>query len=275
VYHDLGNLNFTFLTRREDEDRALQDEVIVAALRGLGIAATRSGRNDLLVEGRKFSGHAYLEQQGRCYHHGTLLLDVDVTQMQRYLTVDPAKLVGKGVASVRSRVMNLVEACPGLTTAALQEALTASFDEVFRTRHPGCTPVRPLEEHPLYRSTLPGGLLRDAGVEALRERFASWDWRFGRRIPFTARCSDRFPWGGIELQLKVEGGIVEDARIYTDALEVDLGAPLAATLRGRRFSSPELASALRSPRMGEADGGTGTRDARVDDLCELIMEQGW
>ena len=96
VYHDLGNLNFTFLVREADYSVPRQLEVILHALNALGIPAERSGRNDILADGRKCSGNAFYRSEGRCYHHGTLLVDVDRAAMSRYLTVDPAKLAAKG-----------------------------------------------------------------------------------------------------------------------------------------------------------------------------------
>ena len=115
VYHDLGNLNFTFLTCRRDYDVTRQTEVILQAVRALGIPAERNGRNDLTVDGQKFSGHAYYQTGDQCYHHGTLMVSVDLAPLEGYLNVSPLKLQAKGVASVRARVGNLADFCPGLT----------------------------------------------------------------------------------------------------------------------------------------------------------------
>ena len=104
VFHDLGNLNFTFLVHDRDYDQGRQFETICAACSALGIPAEVSGRNDLLVEGRKCSGSAFYHHAGRSYHHGTLLVHVDMERLGRYLSPSPAKLEAKGVASVRARV---------------------------------------------------------------------------------------------------------------------------------------------------------------------------
>ncbi|WP_205124845.1 lipoate--protein ligase family protein, partial [Akkermansia muciniphila] len=104
VYHDLGNLNFTFLAREPVFHVAKQLSVILQAVQSLGINAQVSGRNDLTIEGRKFSGNAFYQMGERRYHHGTILVDVDGAKLKRYLNVSPEKLRSKGVQSVQSRV---------------------------------------------------------------------------------------------------------------------------------------------------------------------------
>ena len=121
VFHDLGNLNFTFLVNQADYDLPRQLGVIVELCRALGIPAECSGRNDVLADGRKFSGNAFYAHNGKQYHHGTLLVDVDMAAMSRYLSPSHAKLEAKGVASVRSRVVNLRELRPELTAHAMAE----------------------------------------------------------------------------------------------------------------------------------------------------------
>ena len=134
VYHDLGNLNFTFLAQRDDYDEDVQTDVILAAVRSLGVDAERTGRNDLVADGRKFSGHAYRRGAGGCCHHGTLMVDVDTSQMTRFLTPPAGKLAARGVASVRSRVVNLSELSPQVTVESLADALVASFEDAYGTR---------------------------------------------------------------------------------------------------------------------------------------------
>ncbi|HML45867.1 MAG TPA: lipoate--protein ligase family protein, partial [Clostridia bacterium] len=126
VYHDLGNLNFSYIECRAGGhfgDFARYTKPVLEALRQLGIDAELGGRNDLLVDGRKISGNAQCLWRGRMLHHGTLLFDADLTVLGRVLRPDPAKLAGKGVASVRSRVTNLRAVCPGLTLDQLLDAL--------------------------------------------------------------------------------------------------------------------------------------------------------
>ena len=121
VYHDMGNLNFTFSLRTEDYDLRRQQSVIVEACRMLGIPAEISGRNDILTNGCKFSGNSFYSHNGCSFHNGTLLLSVDMANLGKYLTPSKVKLESKGVASVRSRVINLTELVPTLTVAQMEK----------------------------------------------------------------------------------------------------------------------------------------------------------
>ena len=168
VFHDLGNLNFTFLLRQADYDLDRQLSVIEGAVRSLGVDAVRSGRNDILADGKKFSGNAFYKNGVQAYHHGTLLVDVDMDKLSRYLSPSKAKLAAKGVDSARSRVVNLRELVPGLTIAMLIDALEHSFAACY-----GAEPEHITEAE-----------LDPAAVEALRQRNASWDWLWGRKMPF-------------------------------------------------------------------------------------------
>ena len=131
VYHDLGNLNFTFSVCQEDYDLRKQQRVILEACRLLGIQAELSGRNDLLANGGKFSGNSFYSHDGKAFHNGTLLLDVDLSHMERFLSPSKAKIVSKGVDSVRARVVNLKSLCPELTTEMMCQAMNQAFEQVY------------------------------------------------------------------------------------------------------------------------------------------------
>ncbi|MBQ7086534.1 MAG: lipoate--protein ligase, partial [Clostridia bacterium] len=132
VYHDMGNLNFTFITHKADYDTAKQTDVVLKAVSNLGIKAEKTGRNDLTTaDGRKFSGHAYYKNGDRCYHHGTIMVDVDSEALSRYLTVSADKLRVKCVDSVRSRVVNLIELEPAITIDSLKNAMINAFEDVY------------------------------------------------------------------------------------------------------------------------------------------------
>lgn len=206
VYHDLGNLNFTFLVRKEDYDLDKQLRVIQEAVRSFGIPAEKSGRNDLLVDGRKFSGNAFYDSGMYSYHHGTILVDVNTERLSRYLTVSKEKLKSKGVDSVRSRVGNLKLFCPDITIDGMKKAMCRAFGEVY-----GILPE--------YRE-----LLKEEReqVSILKEKYASWDWKYGKRIPFTHSISRRFSWGEVELVLNVDQGRIRDSVLYSDALDTEI-----------------------------------------------------
>ena len=299
VFHDLGNLNFTFLMSAEDWDLPRQLTVIERACRSLGIPAERSGRNDLLADGRKFSGNAFYQHNGKAYHHGTLMVDVDMEMVQRYLSPSKAKLAAKGVDSVRSRVVNLREFVPDLTVEQLADALIAAIAEVYPvapaisrpdeasvTSHqspgdqgsgirdqgsgwmrdvgaakisPACRgggpASRPVEgcrppEGETYQvchserseesvppspvplsSVLPLDL-NELDLRTLTAKYASDAWLYGQKLPFTASVEDRFPWGGIEIQLNVNEGVIRAVKVYTDAMDETLAPRLETALTG-------------------------------------------
>ena len=228
VFHDLGNLNFTFLVPTSDYDLIKQQRVLLEACRSFGIPAELSGRNDLTADGRKFSGNAFYHNGPRSYHHGTLLVDVDGEKLARYLTPARAKLETKGVPSVRSRVVNLRELCPSITIDGLKKALVASFEEVYGLTSAPCV----LTDEDWQRIT------------DLRETYAGWAWRFGQKLPFTWRAEGRFPWGGVEIQLQVDEGVIRQAAVYSDDMDFTFPPALEAALAGCRFDRDALAARL-------------------------------
>lgn len=230
VFHDRGNLNFTFLVRETDYDVSRQLSVIETACRSLGIPAQRSGRNDLLADGRKFSGNAFYKHEGRCYHHGTLMVDVDTALVQRYLSPSKAKLEAKGVDSVRARVVNLKEFVPDLTVERLASALISALPAVYSAGD-GIPAIQDLDPK-----------VFDLGD--LRAKYASDAWLYGPKLPFTLSCEDRFPWGGVELHLNVNEGVIRLAKVYTDALDETLAPKLDSALPGCPFRSDALLDAL-------------------------------
>ncbi|HKL80013.1 MAG TPA: lipoate--protein ligase [Mobilitalea sp.] len=228
VFHDLGNLNFTFLAAKDNYDVDKQLEVIVKAVNRLGIPAVKSGRNDITVDGRKFSGNAFYSDGKHCYHHGTLLVDVDMTKLSLYLNVSKDKLVSKGVDSVKSRVTNLREYAAELTIEKMKERLISAFGEVY-----SLTPT--LLELPEDDSLI---------IQQLEEKFSSWDWKFGRKMEFSDSLSRRFTWGDIEIKLVVEAGIIKECAVYSDALETELLEQLPVYLKGSPFTARAMVEAL-------------------------------
>ena len=239
VFHDLGNLNVSFCVSRVDEDIPRQTRVILRALRSMGVQAERTGRNDLEADGRKFSGHAVFRQGTACCHHATLMLKVDREALENYLRVSPLKLRSRGVESVRARVMNLADRYPNLTIPSLCAALKQALSEEYR-----------LPAEPFPRDAR----LTEADREQMREmriRFESWDWTFGRRIPFDLEEQARFPWGEADLQLHIEAGRIRDCRCYTDAMDPLWTEGMEEALKGIRFTPEEIRAAFRGLPAGE------------------------
>lgn len=236
VFHDLGNLNFTFLVPQEDYSLDRQFTVIQEAVRSLGIPAEKSGRNDVLSEGRKFSGNAFFKHNGKAYHHGTLLVDVDMAKLSRYLNPSKAKLQSKGVDSVRSRVVNLKELNPELTIDSLKAALLCAFKEVY-----GCE-LRILKEEDLDM----------AEILRIAERNRSWDWNYGAKMPFSVEFDERFPWGGVQIQLDVDNGVIRQAKVYSDSMDWSFVAVLEKLLQDCRFDHVQLRERL-AGKLGEIE----------------------
>jgi lipoate-protein ligase A len=252
VFHDLGNLNFTFLVSKENYDVEKQLEVIVNAVNRLGIPAMKSGRNDITVEGRKFSGNAFYSDGIHSYHHGTILIRVDMSRLSTYLNVSRDKLVSKGVDSVRSRVANLTEYIPELTIAGMAEELIKAFGEVY-----GRTPKE------LELRSIPAEELGSSEV-----KFSSWEWNFGRKLKFSDSLGRRFSWGDIELQLNVEAGIIQECAVYSDALETGIFERIAEKLTGCPLKGTAMTATLR-----ELSVESGT-EAILADVITLIEEEG-
>ena len=249
VYHDMGNLNFTFLLPVADYDVERQQQVILRAVQDYGIPAERTGRNDLTVSGRKFSGNAFYKQAGRAYHHGTLLLQADMARMETYLHVDQAKLAGKGVPSVRARVVNLCELSPSVTVDSMRDALIEAFEQ----------------EYGAASERMQASQLADERLRALEAQFASRDWIYGRAIPFTWSAQRRFPWGKLELQFQVNEGIVCACACYSDAMDEGLAERLKEAFCGCALEADALAGAIE-----------GLPDAQVrEDIAHFLHEQAF
>ena len=244
VFHDKGNLNFTFLVNAEDYDLQRQLSVIQTACGYAGIATERSGRNDVLADGAKFSGNAFYQSHGKAYHHGTLLINVDMDKLGRYLSPSKAKLQAKGVSSVRSRVVNLNTLCPGLDCDTTKTHMLRAFEQVY-----GLTAMQ---------APIPPSLPEEAA------HMASYDWLYGKKLPLTFACERRFSWGGVQLQLQAEGGIIRQVKVYSDAMDWTLCPKLEKALTDCRFRLQNMLQAVKSA-VEDTD--------QAQDLCRMLEEQ--
>lgn len=232
VYHDLGNLNFTFLCREEHYDLQKQLSVIQKAAQLAGISAEFSGRNDLLADGRKFSGNAFYHSKGKAYHHGTLLIDTDTEKLGRYLSPPKAKLESKGIASVRSRVINLKELSPALTCDTMKGYMLRAFEEVYGNQ------------------VAPFILCDPDAVLALKSRYESQQWLYGKPFPFSCTLEGYFSFGNLQLQLSVEQGVITALQCYTDAMDSQLPEKISLALSGCPFQTEAMVNALASTEVG-------------------------
>lgn len=234
VYHDLGNLCFTFIAPDGLYDVARQTGLLARAVGEFGLSASLSGRNDVVLDtpdgaAFKFSGNAFRSSGGVSIQHGTILIGVDLGRLSRYLSPPPEKLEGKGIKSVRARVTNLSDHNPLVTPESMADALFHAF---------GAEYGRPEALDDFVRFDNPA-------LAALYERYASWDFRFGESPVFDAEWTARLSFGTVTVGVAVSNGFVKRARVYSDALDVDLIEALPPLLEGRRLAPSELSDAAR------------------------------
>lgn len=230
VYHDLGNLNYSFITDAEDiSSRSAQrfTEPVVRALRGLGLDAESSGRNDILVSGRKVSGTAQQIHKGRILHHGTLLFDSNPDMISGALNPDPTKFQSKSVKSVHSRVGNIRSFLPNnmdlnhfwayLKTALASEGIVPSF----------------LSDAQL------------ADIQSLKQaKYDTWQWNYGTSPKFDFCSKKRWPGGLLELRLSVQNGSITALQIYGDFLALTPVDALQNALIGCAYRRDAIEQAL-------------------------------
>ena len=245
VFHDQGNLNFSFIAGERIYDVERQLGMILKAVRALGIPCEFSGRNDLLADGRKFSGNAFCTRGHLRQHHGTLLINADLSRLQNYLNVDPRKLRAKGAKSVRSRVCNLSDFVPDLTC----ERMLAALKDAFRA------------EYGDYRELMAEDL-DETRIAPYVEKQASAEWRLGQTPRFDLEIENRFPWGNVQLLLTLRRSMVDALDVYTDANDAELAGDIRARLLGRPFGSESMAAALMD-----------SEKEQLRDVAKFLLEQ--
>ncbi|MDR2530938.1 MAG: lipoate--protein ligase [Oscillospiraceae bacterium] len=224
VYHDLGNLNYTIIADANGTgaDFARFTRPVVDALAKLGVHAEISGRNDITIDCKKFSGNAQYSKRGRTMHHGTLLFSSNLDAVADALRPPGAKLESKGIKSVRSRVTNICEH----TTAAMRDFSDALLESLF--------------PHGVERSDAPDL----QAVERLRaEKYALREWNYGMSPPYSVRVSKRFDCGSVELMLDVKGDRIR-----------------SASIRGDFFGTPDI-DVLERALIGAIPTGEGVAEA--------------
>ena len=246
VYHDLGNLNYSFITDVGDAERLTMERFtrpIVEALQGLGLQAEASGRNDILVEGRKVSGTAQRLLRGRFLYHGTLLFDANPGMVSGALNVDPAKFESKSAKSVRSRIGNIRDMDMPAFWSYLKKTLAGSG----------------LVEDHLTDEEL-------AAVDELkRTKYDTWEWNFGRSPKYNLRNKRRWDGGTLEPCVEVDQGIIRQIVFYGDFLAVSPMDEVTGALMGTPFRREDVGAVLdRFPLRDYF--GTITRDQVLDTI---------
>ena len=227
VYHDLGNLNFSFIKHIDSPfsiDVATILAPILSALQELGVCAQSSGRNDIAVCGQKISGTSQMRLGETLLFHGTLLVEANIEAMSAALAIDQKKIKSKGVSSIAARVTNLAKIWPAKTTMAdLRNALVRKCD---------CTIAK------VNRS------LEEQALELANSKYRTWDWNYGASPPFTEERSQRFPWGSVCLRVDVHKGLVRNLAISGDFISLQDPAKIAAIVQGQPWQTDVLTRLL-------------------------------
>ena len=255
VYHDLGNLNYSFITK--DEGNSLQDnfkkftEPVIQALRKLGANAELMGRNDIEIDGRKVSGTAQYATGGRMYTHGTLMLNSNLDNVGKSLKPKKEKIESKGVKSVRARVGNISE--------FIREPMTVEEFRQFILKSVFEKEGGDIKEY----------VLTDADWEKINKisqnKYQTWEWNYGKSPKFNIQNSRRFPAGTIDIRLDVEKGIIKNAKIYGDFFGWGNVADIEEKLKGVRYEKSALDGVLK-----DVDTKHYFGNVEKEDLLNLI-----
>ncbi|MCM3667403.1 lipoate--protein ligase [Mesobacillus maritimus] len=253
VYHDLGNLNFSFITK--DDGDSFHNfkkftEPVVEALRKMGVNAELSGRNDLLAEGRKISGNAQYSTKGRMFSHGTLMFDSEIDHVVSALKVKKDKIESKGIKSIRSRVANISEFMSEKMT--IEEFKQLLLRNIFPDT----------EQIPEYKLTDDDW---DKINQLSKEKYQTWEWNYGRSPKFNVQHSHRFPVGQIDVRLEVNKGIIENCKIYGDFFGVGDVSEIENLLTGVKYERESLARQLHEISIQHYFG-----NITKDDFLQLI-----
>lgn len=236
VFHDLGNTNFTFLSDKKNYSKKVNNQIIINALKKFKIDAFASGRNDICVSGtdnrpRKISGSAFKESPDRAFHHGTLLIDANMTKLGNYLNPSKKKLESKGIQSVRSRVANLVDFNKEINHENLGAEIIHSFFEHYETK---CE-IELLNHAELKK------------IEKLNtyyDELKDWNWRFGETPKFKHTMEKRFEWGNMEVHIDSHKGVIKETKIYSDTLHPEMITYLVQNLKGKAYNKNGIVLAI-------------------------------
>ena len=228
VFHDNGNLNFSFVAAKENYNLQKQLEVIQKACALAGIKAEISGRNDILVDSKKFSGNAFYHTKTASLHHGTLLISSNLDNVSKYLTPDISKLQAKGVKSVKSRVTNLKEINTTLTCQKMREYMVDAASEVYGVKAEEYTDINNLKT----KETI--------------KLLSSREYIYETPIPYTAVFGGRTELGTFELRFLVKNEKIQDIQVFTDALDEQISEKMKELLKGEKYDLAKIENKLNS-----------------------------
>lgn len=247
VYHDLGNINYSFIFPDGEGDYLNFKKFaapVIEYLITLGVKAEFSGRNDMLIDGRKFSGNAQHASHGRILHHGTLLFSSDLDKIGTLLTVNPEKIKSKSVASVRSRITTIAEHLPFKMTVS--EFINGLLDHVSSSGD--------VTEYTLTESDI-------ASINALADsKYRTWEWNYGYSPKYSFRKESYISCGTVEVNLDIEEGIITRAKIYGDFFPLKPITEFEESLSGLRHSAEAITVFFATHEYGDWFPGSGIKE---------------
>ncbi len=255
VYHDFGNLNFSFLTRYDPSrinNFAQFNQPIMEALKSLGISAEMTGRNDIVADGKKISGNAQFSTTKKMFSHGTLLFDSDMSQLSKSLNVKPDKIESKGMKSVRSRVANISELLD--SSISLNEFKQIIMEFIFKKELNRTYQLNEQEWEGVY--------------ELSKNKYQTWEWNYGRSPEFNIQRIHRFPFGQIDARIHVKENRVIGIKFYGDFLAHGDVAMLEQKLIGTRYEQNSFKSSLMGVDLKQYFGELSI-DAFSEFMCDL------
>jgi len=253
VYHDLGNLNFSFHTKSNDKDFSDFETFtnpVIQLLNKLNVPAKLEGRNDLLVDGKKFSGNAKTIKSKKMIQHGTILINSDMSILADALKVNPLKFIDKAVKSNRARVTNLIDYLP-------EETTTASFQQLF------------IDEIKLSNQEVEVYTFDEQDMAAIHllveEKYGTWDWNFGSSPNYNFKKANKVPAGFIEVHLDVHKGHIQEAKIFGDFFASNPIEELENKLIGVKHDQDSLKALFQSIDIKSYFGNVS-----VDEIFEIF-----
>lgn len=249
VYHDLGNLNFTFIVQANKTNinnfKKFTDS-IVASLDKIGIKAEFTGRNDITIEEKKFSGNSQYYYKDRLLHHGTILFNSDLSVVQNALQVKASKIESKGIKSVRSRVTNVY---PYLTEkVSVKEFKEILLHSIFEYKDV------PYKEYVLQQNDI------DKIQTIAEEKYATWDWTYGESPEFNMEKNKRYPFGELNIKLDVKNGKIKSIGIYGDFFANKDLLKLQEGFIGVNFEEESILEAIKGLELQEYIQGITNED---------------
>ena len=268
VFHDMGNVNYTIIQPYQEglfSNYAYFTEAVRDFLQELGVSAELSGRNDLMIDGKKFSGNAQCVRKGRMMHHGTLMFRSDVKDISGALTPNRKKTESKGVKSVQSHVTNISSHLPECKVRSVDGEKTDPAMDVedfmdrlyqyFLCRFPEAVPYELTQED-------------KAAIQQLTdEKYSTWEWNYGASPAFAVNASHKYDFGLVDVRLNVIRGCIKEIRIFGDFFGVRSISELEDLLAGTEYRADAIRQVLAGIALGDYISGM-----TAEELIELMMK---